>query len=252
MTNEDYFVVVSKVPERLSKYTRSLRELSSDFLFFSDATSLVDRPWCARLRLVVIDNVDGSHRVVETIKRIKALKAFEALPILMITSDGGAEIGIAALDAGANDYLPESVVDKELPVRARMHLNSYKKESVFLQHGIDLSQIYPLEDRRLIKRALTYIDSDISSVKKIEDLILHVGRSAEHINRAFKTHLGQTAFQYIRDLRISKAKEMLFKTRIPIIQIAQELGYSSAANFSTAFKDIVGVSPSQYRKVNIR
>ena len=113
---------------------------------------------------------------------------------------------------------------------------------------IDLSSVYPVEDRILLRSALWFIHHATTSLKSVNDLALRIGHSEREINRVFSEHLGQTAFTYIRRLRIEKAKQLLRKTRYPVTHIAQEVGYSSSANFSTAFKSVVGMTPRDYRR----
>lgn len=249
--DKDLIVIVSSVPERISKYSQNLRPLTSGFLFFSELTSLLEETHHANLRLIILDNVDGCGEVVPDVRTIRSLERFEAVPVVLICKDKGCEDGIEALSTGANDYLSFSVVDKELAVRARMHMNAQEARTIHLESNVDLKAIYPLEDRAIVRRALWYIHNNTALLKKIEDLTVYVGSSASDINNSFSKHLGKTAFQYIREVKINKAKNMLLKTRLPITHISEELGYSSSANFSTAFKSVVGLTPNEYRKSSV-
>ncbi|MCQ9616520.1 helix-turn-helix domain-containing protein [Paenalcaligenes niemegkensis] len=244
-------VVVSKVPERISKFTSNLRSFTSNFLFFSDVSSFLARRSQSDLLLIVIDDVDDDLDIDETLNVLRKVDEYRAAIIFVIVSEDGHDSGITALKAGSNDYLAFPLVDRELAARVRIHLNSYTRTNENFLPGCSLNDIYPLEDRVIIKSAVWYINHHISSVTNVSALSLHVGSSEKDINRAFRTHLGQTASAYMRAFRITKAKDLLVKTRFPIIQIAQEVGYSSSANFSTAFKNIVGMSPTQYRVENV-
>lgn len=244
---DDLFVIVSKVPETISKCISKLRPFTSNFLFFSSVASFLEVASYAKLRLVIIDNSDEDIEITEAIQEIRKNDAFGAATILVITSDNGSESGIDALNAGANDYLPLTLVSKELAARVRMRLSIHESR----ESDIDLDNIYPIEDRTILKSSLYHIKNNLSQIKTVNDLSFCVGKPERDINRAFRMNFGKTAFEYMRDYRINKAKEMLFQTRFPITQIAEEVGYSSVANFSTAFKSVVGISPRSYRSQSL-
>lgn len=74
---------------------------------------------------------------------------------------------------------------------------------------------------------------------------------AYYINRVFKNKKGLTIRRFIIECRINEAKIRLKNENTPISAIAFECGFESSAYFSRYFKTCVGVSPSEYRKLNI-
>lgn len=240
---DDLFVVISEAPERISKIISQLRPFTSNFLFFSGIHSFMGSASHMRVKLVVIDNSDGNINIIEAVQEIRKNDVFGTATIVAIVGNEDSERGVEALNAGANDYLPLALVNKELTARVRMRLSIYESPP----SGSSLGDIYPIEDRYILKSALHHIKDNTSSIKTVGDLSSSVGRPEKDINRAFLTHFGKTAFEYMRDYRIGIAKEMLSQTRFPVTQIADKVGYSSVANFSTAFKNVVGVSPRSYR-----
>jgi len=93
-----------------------------------------------------------------------------------------------------------------------------------------------------------YIDANYTKDLKLKDIASVAMLSTNHYLRCFKELIGLTPFQYINTLRINKAKELLKKEELFISEIVTHLGYSSLNNFSTYFKNIVGLSPKEYRK----
>lgn len=69
-----------------------------------------------------------------------------------------------------------------------------------------------------------------------------------HLNRLFLKHTGSTIRQYILDMRISYAKQMLLNTDLPLSAIAETAGFNSNSYFSTYFRQATGLSPAQFRK----
>ena len=82
----------------------------------------------------------------------------------------------------------------------------------------------------------------------LDDLSLALGISKKQISSLFRQQLGISAAQFLRDERMRRAQRLLVQTSQDINQIAHSLGYSSSANFSNAFRDYVGMSPSDFRE----
>jgi AraC-like DNA-binding protein len=72
-----------------------------------------------------------------------------------------------------------------------------------------------------------------------------------HYVRTFRRVYGVTPRQYLRDLRISKAKELL-KRGLAVTDVCLEVGYESLPTFSRVFKQATGHSPRNYQKQNFR
>lgn len=64
----------------------------------------------------------------------------------------------------------------------------------------------------------------------------------------FKKKIGCIPSDYLKMVRMEKAKEILATTRYRIIDVALQVGYSSSSSFTRAFRSVVGVTPNQYRR----
>lgn len=74
--------------------------------------------------------------------------------------------------------------------------------------------------------------------------------SPNYFGDLIKKETGKTAQEYIQQLIIDTAKEKIFDHRLTIGQIAYELGFKYPAHFTRLFKNVVGVTPNQYRAAN--
>ncbi|TGL88636.1 helix-turn-helix domain-containing protein [Leptospira congkakensis] len=74
------------------------------------------------------------------------------------------------------------------------------------------------------------------------------GYSDWHFHRLFKSIQGENVKEYIRRLRLEKAAYELKITNFPILEIAIEAGFLSHEAFSKAFKRVIGITPSEFRK----
>ena len=82
----------------------------------------------------------------------------------------------------------------------------------------------------------------------ISDIAAELGITREYFYTLFKNDTGKSPTQYLLDLRIEKACTMLRESDYPICLIAQHTGFSDNTYFSRKFHELVGVSPSAYRK----
>jgi len=76
-------------------------------------------------------------------------------------------------------------------------------------------------------------------------LALKCGVSTRQLQRFIQEKMVCSAHQWLRKMRMQKAVELL-QRQTPLKQIANELGYSSAAHFSRDFKDFYGMTPGQF------
>ncbi|TLD01633.1 Arabinose operon regulatory protein [Robinsoniella peoriensis] len=87
----------------------------------------------------------------------------------------------------------------------------------------------------------------------VEAVAEHYGLSVSYFSKLFNQHTGKTFPDYISQLRLKKAREMLLeKQNMTIQEIAKEVGFNSSSYFSAAFRKFYGVSPSQIRRVKTK
>jgi AraC-like DNA-binding protein len=82
--------------------------------------------------------------------------------------------------------------------------------------------------------------------QRIEEMLESLGYSYEHLCRIFRRHYGLPPLRYIHALRMSRAKQLLRNTDWKIARIAYHLGYSNPLYFTRLFRQIVGMTPSDY------
>ena len=92
------------------------------------------------------------------------------------------------------------------------------------------------------------LNKSISTRISIDDIAKKFYRSKNDITRQFKKKYNTTPHNYLIDLRIGKAKNMLVNSKKSLAEIANHLCFSSEFHFSNTFKKKVGASPSEFRK----
>jgi AraC family transcriptional regulator len=105
------------------------------------------------------------------------------------------------------------------------------------------------EDR--LPLAIAYIQDNLDSAISLEDMARASGLSVRQLGQTFKAATGMTPHQFVLFRRISQAKFMLQENKASLTEIAYACGFSSQAHFTTRFREMVGVLPSSYRRVNM-
>jgi AraC-like DNA-binding protein len=133
--------------------------------------------------------------------------------------------------------------------------SSLERESRFLQtfaqliarHADDRPPSPSLDPvRQSVIRARDYLESHFNQDVTLDQLTRVAGLSPFHLLRTFRRALGMTPHAYVTQLRVTHARRLL-QTGLPISQVALETGFNDQSHLTRRFKQIVGVTPGQYR-----
>lgn len=105
---------------------------------------------------------------------------------------------------------------------------------------------------KMIEKALLYLDKHIYEDIFVANIAKDVGCSGEHLSRLFKKHCNITLMEYVTKERISIAKDMLMHSNCKVREIALVLRFSSVAHFCNVFREIDGLTPSEWREANCK
>lgn len=84
----------------------------------------------------------------------------------------------------------------------------------------------------------------------LEEIAKKMNITAEYLGTQFRKEIGVNFSIFIRDCRIAKAKELLIGTNLKQYEVAEQVGYSDSKYFGRVFKEIVGLSPAEFRKAS--
>jgi AraC-like DNA-binding protein len=103
------------------------------------------------------------------------------------------------------------------------------------------------KNKDVVTEVKSFIENNLGTDLAIERVAEIFYLSSSHLRKVFKEETGMTIKEYIDDLRIRRAKEMLEDPLIKIGDIAEQVGYLSAQTFTRAFKLATGQAPGEYR-----
>jgi len=106
-----------------------------------------------------------------------------------------------------------------------------------------------LRELALLRRVRDRIDRDYRQPLDVEALARDVHLSAGHLSRQFKAAYGESPYSYLMTRRIERAMTLLRRGDLSVTEVCFEVGCSSLGTFSTRFSELVGMSPSTYRRL---
>ena len=114
-------------------------------------------------------------------------------------------------------------------------------------HKLSRLRLPPLLENALQIISHEYCNPNLTNVRLSEACQI----SEVYLRKLFSTHLYISPKQYIMDLRLQKAKQLLEEGALSITAISEQSGFSNPYHFCRIFKEHTGVTPSEYRKENV-
>jgi len=99
-----------------------------------------------------------------------------------------------------------------------------------------------------VEQLLEYLSSHYMEHTTLSELSMRMHFSLPYVSKKFKDEVGKTYTECLHERRISESCRMLFDSDESIEKIAEYIGYSDAKKYRVKFKEIVGVSPREYKK----
>ncbi|VWD55348.1 AraC family transcriptional regulator [Burkholderia lata] len=107
-------------------------------------------------------------------------------------------------------------------------------------------------DYRRMAELRAFLASDAAQDLSLDDIARHAGMSTNAMQRQFRAAYGTTVFDFIREHHLQRARLALERDAVSVKQAAALAGYTSAANFATAYKRRFGVTPTLARRSDHR
>ena len=177
----------------------------------------------------------------------KAAAEFPKTQYIIVSGYDDFKYAQSAIKYGACDYLLKPIVKEELNAAIERALLRIQPLAA-LGESETQSDVPPEEVIRIIK---DYIDKNYNTNIKISMFTERYFFSREYLSRLFKKEYGCGIYNYVQEVRMQRAKDLLLNPDIRIQTISERLGYADNNYFSKAFKNYYGMSPSQFRKENL-
>lgn len=174
---------------------------------------------------------DGSQDLVVQ----AALEKLSLTPIVDATIDAL----LGRLQATSHDKAPDRLLVDELFCAIQARLGELAGERpMYFKGGLATDQVRKVTD---------HLSDRIATGISLAELAAGTGLSMFHFVRSFKTSLGVPPHRYLKLLRVHRAKDLLAKSDLSVLEIAGEVGYDSSQALGRAFRQEIGISPRSYR-----
>ncbi|MDQ0569046.1 DNA-binding response OmpR family regulator [Variovorax paradoxus] len=201
--------------------------------------------------LILMDVRMGGTSGFAACRLLKADRTTAHIPVIFLTSSSSVEERLTGLREGAVDYILKPYEPAEVLARVAVHLALASSKST---HGSAVSGGTPPEDERefgpdrvIALAAQRLVSSDLVNVPPLPELASRVGTHEKRLSRVFREQTGRTVFEFVREARLTEARRLLVESALSIEEVAFAVGFSSAANFSTAFRERFQTTPSSFR-----
>ncbi len=196
---------------------------------------------------ILMPEVDG----LELCRMVKQNIETSHIPIIILTAKIEIDQQIIGLETGADAYIPKPFNMRYLKVLVK---NTLEKRSNMYKTFSQKSIIIPSEfstnkvDEEFLQKVINYIEENIENTELSVDLLAqNMNLSRSQVYRKIKALTDLTANEFIRQIRLKKALNLLSEGTLNISEIAYSVGFSSQSYFTRSFKEFYGKSPSDLR-----
>ena len=166
--------------------------------------------------------------------------------VMILTAYDSFAYAQSALRLGAVDFLLKPFHDGDLE---KAVLNLQKRMN--MEDGTQSAPILGLkkgDKSKYVLEAMDYIGAHYNDPGiTVGSIAQSLGISEGHLSHTFKKETDYTLLNYLTRYRIHKSMELLRDCRMKVYEVAEQVGYKDITYFSTTFKKVVGVSPSEYQ-----
>lgn len=101
----------------------------------------------------------------------------------------------------------------------------------------------------IIQTAINYMNQNYQNKLTVKNIAGHINMSPSQFSRQFKKQTGTSPYDYLLGIRLTKAKELLKNTSLPISEISYQTGFANDSSFIYFFKKHEEISPLKFRNI---
>lgn len=198
---------------------------------------------------IMMPEMDG----MELCRHIKNDIATSHIIVVLLTAQISMENEIASYELGADDYVSKPFEPNVLKVHLKNLLKKRKQIQANFKSNPSIGMISKIDftslDEQLIEKAIKVVERNLSDPEfNVVALASELGMSRSTLARKIKGITGRTPLDFIKDIKMKHACQMLKNKRMSIAEMVIALGYNDHKYFATSFREVYGMTPSEYQK----
>ena len=201
---------------------------------------------------LMMPNVDG----LALTQYIKSNPDLDYIPVILLTAKTAIESRLEALQYGADDYVTKPFDPEYLRARVRNILTQREQlEQSYRQRLMRLETSKndePIPGDAFLAKLLGIMDKQMdNNTLTVDELVEEMGMGRTVFFNKLKSLTGLSPVEFIREMRIKRAAQLLEEHRYNITEVTYMVGMNDSRYFSKCFKNTYGVTPSEYRKASM-
>lgn len=207
---------------------------------------------------VMMPVMDG----LEMIRQIKENNNICHIPIIVLSAKASLDDRIAGLEQGIDDYITKPFSATYLKTRVASLLRQRKAlQELYmnrLMEGKNTSSPDPLTpsqpqitpyDEQFMEKVMAYMEEQMDNAElTIDEFAEQLMLSRTIFYRKLKSIVGLTPVDFIREIRIKRAVQLIDSDEYNFSQVAYMTGFNDPKYFSKCFKKVIGITPSEYKE----
>lgn len=197
---------------------------------------------------------------IELLKKIRTNIETSHVPVILLTAKATIESQLEGLNYGADDYITKPFSVSYLKARIENLLNQRKrlqdifgsiKENEFKEFN-PKPHLISNHDEEIMLKVIQIIEENIDNNDfSVENLGSSIGLNRTTFYYKIKSLTGYSPVEFIRDIRIKRAAQLITSNQLLIKEIVYMTGFSDIKYFNRSFKKKYGMTPMEYRKQNM-
>jgi signal transduction histidine kinase/DNA-binding response OmpR family regulator/streptogramin lyase len=203
--------------------------------------------------IIISDILMPEMNGIELSRKLKTDERTSHIPMILLTARSSEEQVIEGLDTGADDYITKPFSISVLRARVKNLIDSRIQLRKQFSKLPDISKAITTTtlDQKFLERASKLMDQHLSDSNFDAHVFAsEIGMSRSQLYRKVQALTGYSVNEFIRNIRLKKAAELLLKSDNNVTQIAYLVGFKEVTYFVKCFASYYGTSPSKYRGLN--
>lgn len=204
--------------------------------------------------LVLSDIMMPGLNGLQLCEKIKHNPKTAHIPVVLLTARAAAVQELEGLSTGADDYIAKPFNVQILSAKIRTLLRNRDISRDYYQRQILLQPeqvAIPDEERLFLEKAMKIVETNLTNPEfNVQALVSRMAMSQSVFYRRIKSLTGQSVIEFIKDIRLKRAAQLLKNPHMRISEVAFQVGIEDPKNFRVSFQKLYGSSPSQYARLH--